>query len=103
MQSLLGSAELQVNDEGLRAEGGSCESLAERLAGNTAPTAVRSSGLASALAVNDSHARIAAAGIRCSFRVQATGAKLARAASGYTENEASSAAQIQAIATSTVT
>lgn len=99
MQSLQGSAELHVSDEGLRMEGGSCESLAGRLAGNVPPTVVGSSGLASARAVINSHTQVAAAGIRCSFRVQATAGKLAIAAGKYTENEVRSASQIQVIAT----
>jgi hypothetical protein len=102
MQSLQGSPELQVSDTGLHIEGASCESLAARLAENTPPVAAGSLGFASTLAVNISHERIAAAGIRCTFRVQATANKLAIAASNYSENEISSAAQVQAIATSTV-
>jgi hypothetical protein len=98
MQSLPGSAELQVSDEGLLAESGWCESLAGRLAGNIPPARVGWSGLASAAAVNAFHAQVAAASIGCSFRVQATATKLAGAASKYTENEASSAVLVQAIA-----
>jgi hypothetical protein len=69
--------------------------------GNGPPAVAEWPGLASALAVNASHAQIAAAGIRCSRRVQSTATKLTAAASGYTENEASSAAQLLAIATPT--
>jgi hypothetical protein len=54
------------------------------------------------LAVNAAHVPIAAAGIRCTFQVHATATKLATAATKYTENEASSAAQVQAIAMPTV-
>jgi glycerate kinase len=102
MQSLRGRAELQVSDADLYIEGGGCESLAGKLAGNVPPAGAGSSELASAAAVNASHAQIAAAGIRCSFRVQATATKLVVAASRYTENETRSAAQVQAIFTPTV-
>jgi hypothetical protein len=96
MQSLQGS-ELRVSDEGLHLESGLCGSLAGKLADNRPPA--EAFGLASALAVNAFHARIAAVGVRCSLRVQSTGAKLATAASRFTENEADSAASLQAIAT----
>ncbi len=88
------SAELQVSDDGLRAQAGWCESLAGRLAGSSAPTAAPSSALTSSAAVNAAHAQIAAAGARCVVRVQATAANLAVAASGYDGNEASSAARL---------
>ena len=100
MQSLWSGAELQVSGEGLHMESGLCESLAGKLAANS-PAAAGWSGLASALAVNASHAKIAAAGIRCSLRVQSTATKLTAAASRYTENDAGSVAQCQAVAAST--
>jgi hypothetical protein len=102
MHWLLGSDELRVSDEGLRMESGCCASLAGRLADNIPPSVLGLSVLASAAAINASHAQIAAAGVGCSFRVQATATKLAAAATKYTENEASSTAQVQAIATPTV-
>jgi hypothetical protein len=102
MQSLPGSAALQVSDEGLLVESASYESLAGRLAGNNPPTVMGSLTLASAAAVNACHAQVAAAGVRCSSRVQATAAKLKAQATAYTDTEASSVARIQAIATSTV-
>jgi hypothetical protein len=90
--------ELAVSDEGLRAEGGSCEELAGKLASNGPPAGAGSSGMTSAAAVDVTHARIAAAGMRCAARVQATATKLAAAAARFTDNEANSAARFLAIA-----
>jgi hypothetical protein len=88
---------LQVNDEGLRLEAGSYESLAGKLAASKAPTGTGSSGLASAAAIAAALGEVAAANIRCTFRVQATVAKLQAAANGYTESEGKSVAQLQAL------
>ncbi len=98
----MGSAELQVSEDGLREQGGWCESLAGKLAGNSAPTGAGSSLLASAAAVNAVHAQIAAAGVRCTFRMQATATKLAVASNRYGDNEAYSAAQFRALGPVTV-
>lgn len=97
MESPGGTAELQVSQDGLRAEAGRCESLAGRLAGNSAPTGAGSSVLASEAVVNAAHAQITAAGIRCTSRMHATATKLAVASVGYGDNEASSAAQMRAL------
>jgi hypothetical protein len=102
MRSPSGSAELEVSDEGLRVESVWLESLAARLADNMPPAVVGSVTLASAAAINACHAQIAAAVIRCASRVQATATKLAEAATSYNENEFGAAAQVQAIATPTV-
>jgi hypothetical protein len=91
------TGELQVSDDGLRVEGGWCEALAGKLAGDSAPTGTGSADLASAAVVNGSNAQVSAAGIRCTFRMQATAAKLAAAATGFAENEASSAAHLRAV------
>jgi hypothetical protein len=91
------SAKLQVSEDGLGTQAGWCESLASRLAGNSASTGVGSSVLASSAAVNAAHAQIAAAATRCTFRMQATAIKLAIASTGYDANEASSAAQLRAL------
>ena len=102
MESPRASAELQVSDDGLRVQAGWCESLAGRLAGNSAPAGAGSSVLASSAAVNAAHVQIAEAGIRCTSRVRATATKLAVAATGYGENEAGSAAQLPALSPVTV-
>ncbi|GAB7142975.1 hypothetical protein [Mycobacterium riyadhense] len=102
MESSRGVSELRVSDDGLRAEAGECETLAGKLAGNSAPTPAVSTWLASASAVTVSNAGITAAGARCTFRMQATATNLAAAATGYTANEASSAAQLQGLARPTV-
>jgi hypothetical protein len=102
MESTGATDELQVSEDGLRAEAGWCQSLAGRLAGNSAPTRARSSALASSAAVNAAHVQIAAAGVRCTFRMQATATKLAVASNGYGDNEASSAAQLRALSPVTV-
>jgi hypothetical protein len=98
MESPRATAQLQVSDGGLGAQAGWCGSLAGRLAGNSAPAGAGSSPLASSAAVNAAHPQIAAAGVRCASRVQATAAKLAVAATGYGDNEASSATQLRALA-----
>jgi hypothetical protein len=97
MESARATAELRVSDPGLRVQAGWCESLAGKLAGNSAPTGAGSSVLASSAAVNAAHAQIAAAGIRCTFRMHATATKLAVGSIGYGENEANSAAQLRAL------
>ncbi|MFZ0902353.1 MAG: hypothetical protein WAN71_00400 [Mycobacterium sp.] len=102
MASPLSTQRLQVSDEGLRLEASPCQSLAGKLAGNREPTSVGSSGLASVAAINTAQADVAAANIRCTFRVQATAGKLSAAAAGYTENEVSSAAQVQVLDIPTV-
>jgi hypothetical protein len=102
MASSQSTQKLQVSDEGLRAEGGSCESLASKLASNRAPTGMGPLELASAAATNAARAQVTAANIRCTFRVQATAAKLSAVANGYTETEVSSAAQLEALKTPTV-
>jgi hypothetical protein len=102
MESATATRELQVSEHGLHAEAGSCESLADRLADNSAPAVVGSSALASSAAVNAAHAQVTAAGIRCAFRVQAAAGKLAVASAGYGENEVSAAAQFQALDPGTV-
>jgi hypothetical protein len=102
MQSLQGSAGLQVSDGGLHVQSALCESMAGKLAGNRPPVGAECTGLASALAVKASHARIAAAGMRCSLRVQSTAAKLTTVAGRFAENEARSVAQFHAVAASTV-
>jgi hypothetical protein len=103
MESPGATAELlQVSQHALLAEAGWCESVAGRLAANSAPTAARSSVLASSAAVDAAHAQIAAAGIRCTFRVQATASKLAVASAGYGNNEAGSAGQFRALGRVTV-
>jgi hypothetical protein len=96
------TAELQVSADGLRGQAGWCESLAGRLAGNSAPSGAGSSVLASSAAVNAAHAQTAAAAMRCTFRMQATATKLAIASTGYGENEAGSAAQLRALSPVTV-
>ncbi|EUA78541.1 hypothetical protein I553_2830 [Mycobacterium xenopi 4042] len=102
MESLQVTNGLQVSDVGLRAEAGRCESLARRLASNSAPSAMASSWLTSAAAVNAANGRVAAAAIRCAFRMEATAAKLAAAASGYSANEVRSAAELGALGKQTV-
>jgi hypothetical protein len=97
MDSRGAGAELQVSDDGLRVQAGSFESLGGRLAGVSAPTAARSSVLTSSAAVAVAHAQVAAASVRCASRVRATADKLAAAARGYDQNEASSAAQLRAL------
>ena len=82
MESARATDELQVSEDGLRAQAGWCESLAGRLAGNSAPSGAGASPLASSGAVNAAHAQIAAAGVRCSFRMQATATKLAEISFG---------------------
>jgi hypothetical protein len=57
---------------------------------------------ASAAAVNSAHAEIAEASIKCTSRVQATAAKLAAAATDYSENEESSVARLRAVHRPTV-
>src|ERR1700739_431665 len=88
-----GTAALQVSDNGLRVQAAWWEA-ADALAGDTAPAA---SWSASAAAVNATHAQITAASMKCTSRVQATATKLALAATSYTENEDSSAAQMRAL------
>ena len=90
--------ELQVSDDGLHAEAGWCHCLAEKLAGDSAPTGGGLSWLASGAAVNAANAQMAAANMRCTFRVQATAATLVAADTSYVENEAGSATQFRAIA-----
>jgi hypothetical protein len=103
MESPGATAELlQVSQDGLGAEAGGCESVAVRLAGNSAPAVAGSSLLASSAAVNAAHAQIGAAGMRCAVRVQATATKLAAASAGYGDNEASSAALFRALGRVTV-
>lgn len=102
MESPGAAAELQVSDAGLRVQAGWCESLAGRLAANSAPTGAGSSALASSAAVNATQMQIAAAGIRCAGRMQATATKLAAGSVGYGENETSSAAQLRALGRVTV-
>jgi hypothetical protein len=97
MESGRVNAELQVSGNGLSVQAGWCESLADRLAGNSAPSGVGSSALASSAAVKAAHAQIIAAGVRCTFRLQATATKLAVASVGYDENEAGSAIRLRAL------
>jgi hypothetical protein len=99
MESPQVNSELWVNAAGLHAHAGWCESLAGKLAGNSAPTSAGSSELASAGAVSACHTQVAAAGVRCTLRMQTTATALGAAAAGYAENEAGSAAQLRAIAT----
>jgi hypothetical protein len=89
---------LRVTDGGLHAEASWCESLAARLAANNAPFGSVTSGLPSAAAVNTANSVVVAAGTRCAMRMQATAAALTAAATGYTENEATSAAMMRAVA-----
>jgi hypothetical protein len=91
-----GTAALQVSDNGLRVQAAWWEA-ADALAGDTAPAAVAASWSASAAAVNAAHEQITAASTKCTSRVQATATKLALAATSYTENEDSSAAQMRAL------
>lgn len=93
---------MQVSEDGLRAEAGWCASLADRLAGTSAPTTAGTSALTSSAAVSAAHADIVAAGIRCASRMQATAVKLAAASVGYGENEALSAAEFRALNSATV-
>jgi hypothetical protein len=103
MESPWAAAELlQVSQDGLGAEAGSCESVAGGLACNGAPAVAGAPVLASSAAVNAAHARIAAAGMRCVVRVQATATKLVAASAGYGKNEAGSAAQFRALGRVTV-
>ena len=102
MASSRSTQKLQVSDEGLRLEASSCESLADELAGNRAPTGIGPLGLASAAAINAARAEVAAANIRCAFRIQATAAKLTAAAAGYAETEVNSVAQLRALDIPTV-
>ncbi len=102
MGSSQSTQKLQVSDEGLRAEGGSYESLTGKLAANRAPTGAGPLGLASAAAINAARAEVAAANVRCAFRVRATAAKLTAAAAGYSETEDNSVAQLRALDTPTV-
>ena len=102
MESGRATDELQVSEDGLRAKACWCESLAGRLAGNSAPSGAGSSPLASSGAVDAAQAQIAAAGVRCTFRMQATAIKLGVAAIGYGDNETSSAAQMRALGRATV-
>lgn len=95
-------SELQVSVGGLRVDASWYEALAGELTSICMPTAVGSMWLASAVTVNASHAQVAAAGLRCMLRAQATAIKLGRAATGYGENEASSAAQFRALDRPTV-
>lgn len=88
---------LQVSGNGLRVQAAWWEAAAGALAGNSAPAAVAASWSASAAAVNAAYAQISAASIKCTSRVQATATKLVAAASNYSENEDSSAAQIRAL------
>lgn len=67
---------LRVSDAALQTEASWCESMAAKLAGNTA-TGVLSSPLASAAAVATVNAQVATAGANCTTRMQATAAKLA--------------------------
>ena len=97
MESRGASAELHVSGQGLPAEAGWCEALADRLAGDGAPAGAGSFGLASSAAVNAGHAQIAAAGMRCTVRLQNTATKLVAAATGYGDNEARSAAEFRAV------
>jgi hypothetical protein len=99
MQSPPVADELQVSAEGLRMQGGWCEAVGGKLAGNAAPTTTGPSWLASAAGVGASNAQIAAAGIRCTFRVQATATKLAAAATSYAEQEVESAARFRTLDT----
>ncbi|MGB7145363.1 MAG: hypothetical protein WBD85_17205 [Mycobacterium sp.] len=88
---------LEASEDGLRQEGGSCETLARKLASNSPPAAAESSGLMSAAAVNATHALIVAAGMRCSLRVHATATKLVTTATSFANNEAISADRLFAI------
>ncbi|QUR66007.1 hypothetical protein [Mycobacterium spongiae] len=98
------AAELRVSGGGLHSEAGWCESAAGALASNSAPSATGlSSPLGNAAAVTRAHAEVVAAGIRCTLRMQATATELASAATGYSANEARSAAQLRALSPTTVT
>ena len=98
----MNSSELRVSAAGLHAEAGWCESVAGKLAGNSAPHSAGLTPLGSATAVTGTHAETAAAGIRCSIHTPTTATKLATAATSYTANEASSATQMQTLYTKTV-
>jgi len=97
MHSRGAGVELQVSDDGLRAQAGLFESLGGSLAGVSAPTAARSSVLTSSAAVAAAHAQVVAASVRCASRVQATADKLAAAARAYDQHEAGSAAQLRVL------
>jgi hypothetical protein len=102
MESPRVNAELQVSESGLRMQAGWCESVAGRVAGNSAPSGTGSAVLASSAAVNAAHMQIAAAGVRCTSRVQATATKLAVGSAGYGENEGDSVAQLGTLDPATV-
>ena len=102
MDSLGGTAALDVNVDGLRVQVARLEAAAGEFTGNSPAAGVVPSWSASAAAVSAAHAQIAAASIRCTSRVQATATKLAAAATGYAENEDSSAGQFRTLYEPTV-
>jgi hypothetical protein len=101
MDSAGSAAALQVSDDGLHAQAARWELAADALAGNRAPPGVVTPWSASAAAVNAAHAEVTAASVRCTSRTQAMAAKLVAAATGYSENEQSSTAQLRALSTPT--